>query len=186
MQLINYDSGITKCLLVLALGLLSTGCATRGWQSKLKSELPAFGHRNWIVVADSAYPKQSAAGIETIYTHAGQIETVKAVLQAIEDAPHVNPIVLVDKEMDRVSEKDAPGIEAYRKQLNALLKGRNTQVMLHEDIISTLDADAETFNILILKTDMTIPYTSVFLKLDCGYWNADKEVRLRSAMATQP
>jgi hypothetical protein len=26
---------------------------------------------------------------------------------------------------------------------------------------------------------MTIPYTSVFFELDCGYWNADAEQRLR-------
>jgi hypothetical protein len=29
---------------------------------------------------------------------------------------------------------------------------------------------------------MTIPYTSVFFELDCGYWNAEAEVRLRQAM----
>lgn len=45
-----------------------------------------------------AYPKQSASGIETIYTNAGQIEILEIVLAAIEEAPHVNPTVLVDKE----------------------------------------------------------------------------------------
>jgi hypothetical protein len=30
---------------------------------------------------------------------------------------------------------------------------------------------------------MTLPYTSVFLQLDCGYWSADAERRLREAMA---
>jgi hypothetical protein len=35
---------------------------------------------------------------------------------------------------------------------------------------------------LIVKTDMTIPYTSVFFELDCGYWNAEAEQRLRQAM----
>jgi hypothetical protein len=29
---------------------------------------------------------------------------------------------------------------------------------------------------------MTIPYTSVFFELDCGYWNAEAEQRLRQAM----
>src|ERR1039458_10655620 len=28
---------------------------------------------------------------------------------------------------------------------------------------------------LLIKTDMTIPYTSVFFELDCGYWNAEAE-----------
>ena len=30
---------------------------------------------------------------------------------------------------------------------------------------------------------MTIPYTSVFFELDCGYWNAGAEQRLREAIA---
>jgi hypothetical protein len=172
-----------NAMAMAALTMSLCGCTTVGWRGTLESELPVFGHRNWIVVADMAYPKQSAAGIATIYTDAGQIETLATVLAAIEDAPHVNPIVLVDQEMDHVTEADAPGIEAYRKQLKRLLKDRQVEVMPHEDIIKTLDADAKTFNILLLKTDMTIPYTSVFLKLDCGYWNADKEARLRKALS---
>lgn len=27
---------------------------------------------------------------------------------------------------------------------------------------------------------MTLPYTSVFLQLECGYWNAASEKRLRA------
>jgi len=34
-----------------------------------------------------------------------------------------------------------------------------------------------------LKTNMTIPYTSVFFELDCGYWHPGAEERLREAMA---
>jgi hypothetical protein len=30
------------------------------WQSDLSGELPRLGHRNFIVIADSAYPLQSA------------------------------------------------------------------------------------------------------------------------------
>jgi hypothetical protein len=30
---------------------------------------------------------------------------------------------------------------------------------------------------------MTIPYTSVFFELDCGYWSAAAEQRLRKAMS---
>ena len=34
---------------------------------------------------------------------------------------------------------------------------------------------------------MTIPYTSVFLQLDCKYWSADAEQRLRAdARRTTP
>jgi hypothetical protein len=29
---------------------------------------------------------------------------------------------------------------------------------------------------------MTIPYSSVFIRLDCKYWSADAEKRLRARM----
>jgi hypothetical protein len=39
-----------------------------------------------------------------------------------------------------------------------------------------------TFHILILKTTLTVPYTSVFLRLDCKYWSDAAEDQLRQAM----
>lgn len=168
------------CIVVLA------GCTSSGWQARLKQELPIYGHRNWIVVADSAYPKQSAHGIETLYTGKGQIEVLETVLKAIEASGHVRAVVMMDAELDSVDESDAPGIDAYRKQLRELHKDRQVKVMPHEEIISKLDKGAELFNILLLKTDLEIPYTSVFLELDCGYWNVEKELRLRRSILAVP
>ncbi len=168
-------------LLCLQAALFS-GCAGTGsWRGRLDRELPAFGHRNWIVIADSAYPKQSAHGIETIVTGAGHLDVLDYVLEHIEKTAHVKANILLDAELESVSEEDAPGVAAYRAELDALLEGKKVERMNHEDIIARLDKDAETFHILILKTEMIIPYTSVFLELDCGYWDAQKEQRLREA-----
>ena len=57
------------------------------------------------------------------------------------------------------------------------------QSLPHEEIISKLDEAGKTFHILVLKSRLTIPYTSVFIRLECGYWSADAEKRLREAMA---
>ncbi len=176
---------MSNMLSLAALGtivLCISGCATQNWEETLDTRLPAYGHRNWIVVADMAYPKQSAPGIETIYTDASQLDVLAKVLDAVEKAPHVQARVLVDAELSAVSDEDAPGAEEYRRRLDELLTGRNVNRMPHEKIISKLDEGAKLFNILLLKTDMTIPYTSVFLELDCGYWNAEKEQRLRKAI----
>ena len=140
-----------------------------------------MGHRNWIVVADSAYPKQSAPGIETIVTGDDQLEVLSEVLKSIEEAPHVQAVVMLDQELEQVREADAPGVDRYRKELDDLLQDKQVRVLPHEDIIRQLDEDSELFNVLLLKTDMTVPYTSVFLQLDCGYWDAEKEARLRQA-----
>lgn len=166
---------------VILLTLAGLGQAA-DWREKLKAELPLLGHRNWIVVADAAYPAQSRPGIETLYVGGDQIEVLREVLKAIEGTKHVRANVFGDAELASVPEPDAPGIGAYRKKLDALLQGRPVHTLPHEDVIAKLDEAAKTFRVLILKTDLTLPYTSVFLQLDCGYWSADAEKRLRAAI----
>lgn len=151
----------------------------KDWKSIVQDRIPEYGHRNFIVIADAAYPKQSAVGIETIYTGGKQLEVLKYVLESINTAKHIRPIVMFDAELAFVSEKNAAGVEAYRKELNTLLGEGVGKVMPHEDIIHKLDEASKTFNVLLLKTDMIIPYTSVFIELDCGYWSAAKEQELR-------
>lgn len=153
--------------------------ALPAWQQKLVAELPLLGHRNWIVIADAAYPWQSRQGIETVATGAGQIEVVQAVLLALEQAPHVRATIYLDAELPRVSEEDAPGIAAYWNDLSSILGERTAVSLPHEEIIARLDQAGQTFRVLIFKTTLTLPYTSVFLQLDCGYWSAEAEARLR-------
>lgn len=160
----------------------STTSALPDWERQLRSLLPLFGHRNWIVVADSAYPAQSKPGIETIAAGEDQMRLVRKVLGAITACNHIRANVYVDKELAFVAENDAPGITEYRRQLDAALYGARVNRIPHEQIIQKLDQSAQIFRILIVKSDMTIPYTSVFFELDCGYWNAEAEERLRQAM----
>jgi len=146
------------------------------------AELALLGHRNIIVVADSAYPLQSNPAIETRHIGGGQIERVIEILGKIQAAPHVNPIVMVDAELEHVAEEAAPGIAAYREALDKALEGAEVKKMPHIDIIRRLDETAQLFKVIILKTDAVLPYTSVFFELDCGYWDADREKALREAI----
>jgi L-fucose mutarotase/ribose pyranase (RbsD/FucU family) len=152
------------------------------WKDKVSKELPVLGHRNWIVVADSAYPAQSRAGIETIATNADHIKTLRAVLDRLDAQGHVKAAIFVDAELAHVPERYAKGITAYREKLARTLGKRNVSTVPHEEVISMLDKAGEMFCILILKTRLTLPYTSVFLQLDCGYWSAEAESALREAM----
>lgn len=153
------------------------------WERSFNALLPVFGHRNWIVVADSAYPAQAKAGIETIVAGEDQIRVARKVLDAITASSHVRANVLVDRELDFVPEIDAPGVTEYREHLKTLLYGFEVVHLAHEQIIHKLDQCAQVFRILVIKTDMTIPYTSVFFELECDYWNAAAEERLRQAIA---
>jgi L-fucose mutarotase/ribose pyranase (RbsD/FucU family) len=170
----------SACLLLVA-----AACGA-DWQDRLRGHLaerlPVLGHRNWIVIADSAYPLQSRPGIETIHVGGDQLAAVREALAACDAAKHVRPEVFVDAELSAVDERDAPGVTAYRDGLAKDLGNRPVERLAHEQIITELDKAAETFRVVIIKTDGTIPYTSVFLRLNCGYWNGDAEKRLRAAL----
>jgi L-fucose mutarotase/ribose pyranase (RbsD/FucU family) len=155
---------------------------TANWKTDLQAKLKLYGHRNWIVIADGAYPQQSNPAIETVTIDASQLDAVKYVSELVAKATHVDANIFVDKEMTFVAEENARGITAYRNNLNEILKDKPVKTMLHEDIIRELDASAKLFNVLIIKTDLAIPYTSVFFQLECGYWNGDSENELRGAM----
>jgi hypothetical protein len=152
------------------------------WKKELRREIPLLGHRNWIVIADAAYPWQVSPGITTIETGASQTEVVRTVLRELDKTSHVTPAVLIDRELDAVPEKASPGVGSYRAELATLLRGKKPTRMPHEEIIRKLDEAGKTFHVLILKTTMTQPYTSVFVQLQCGDWDAEREAALRGVL----
>jgi hypothetical protein len=158
------------------------------WRAHVRQEMPLMGHRNWIAVVDSAYPLQTSAGVETLDTADDQLDVVQAVLEEIGKSKHVRPVIFTDAELKAVPESDAAGVTAYRESLSKLLAridgGKvEAQALPHEQIISKLDEAGRTFHVLVLKSTMTIPYTSVFIRLDCGYWTEEQENRLREKMS---
>jgi hypothetical protein len=180
----HYPRMKTRLLPTIALIALMTTpvFSAEPWQHKLRQDLPLLGHRNWIVVADSAYPLQIAPGIETIYVEADLLEVVKGVLAELAKSKHVKPTIYTDAEMAHVAAAQAPGITAYRDGLAKILTHQRVQVLPHEEIIGKLDEAGKTFKVLLIKTPLTIPYTSVFFQLECGYWNEESEKQLRNAM----
>ncbi len=157
--------------------------AQQAWLDKLDALLPLFGHRNWIVVADSAYPAQCSPGIETIAAADSHTDVLRAVSQRVDAAAHLSATVYTDLELAAVAEEDAPGVSAYRQELDRIFAGQPRIAAPHEEIIAKLDEAARRFRVLIVKTPMRIPYTSVFMELGCGYWTAQAESRLRKTLA---
>jgi hypothetical protein len=178
-----------KALLLFALALsypisyASAQNPASDWKLRVAKAMPLLGHRNWILVVDSAYPLQTSPGVETIETNADQLTVVQSVLDAIHHSIHVRPLVYMDAELPFVPEEDAPGVSTYRTQIAKLLQGNEIQSQPHESVLANIDEAGKTFHVLVLKTNMTIPYTSVFLRLDCKYWGADAEKRMRAKMA---
>jgi L-fucose mutarotase/ribose pyranase (RbsD/FucU family) len=153
------------------------------WELQLRNSLRLLGHRNWIVVADSAYPAQTSQGIKTITTSADYLEVLAKTLRAIAESSHVRATVYVDAELRHVTEEDAPGVSALRRELDSFLENEKAREVGHEQTIAKLDESSQLYQILILKTTLTIPYTTVFMQLDCGYWSDAAEKRLRHSLA---
>jgi D-ribose pyranose/furanose isomerase RbsD len=152
------------------------------WTDALGAYLPALGHRNWIVVADSAFPLQISPGIETIVSNEDHFTVLNKVLEAVDAAKHIRPKVYLDKELSFVPEALAPGADDARRRLEEALKGRGALPVLHEELIARLDQVGKTFKIVMIKTTLAVPYTSVFLELDCGYWGPEAEAKMREKM----
>jgi hypothetical protein len=165
----------------IAMSYVQAGKAP-AWTDTLAKYLPALGHRNWIVVADSAFPLQISPGIETIATGEDHFAVLKKVLAMVDAAKHVRPKIWLDKELAFVPESLAPGADEARRRLEEMLKGRGAMPVLHADLIARLDEVGRTFKIVMVKTTLAVPYTSVFLELDCGYWGPDAEAKMRELM----
>ena len=185
-----------KLLLVFSLMLASTSAIAAqspspaaplpnppDWKQKVAEAMPLLGHRNWILIVDSAYPLQAVPGIETIETDAGYLEVARHVLVAIDRSVHVRPVILMDAELPFVSEQDAPGVSAVRAETSDLFRAYPVESMPHDRLIANVEEASKHFNVLVLKTNLTIPYTSIFIRLDCKYWGDDAENRLRAKMA---
>lgn len=156
--------------------------AAPAWTDTLAGYLPALGHRNWIVVADAAFPLQISPGIETIVTGEDHFAVLEKVLKAVDGAKHIRPKIWIDKELGYVTEDLAPGADEAKRRLDQALRGRGAAPVLHEDLIARLDRAGQAFKIVTVKTTLAVPYTSVFLELDCGYWPSENEAKMRDRM----
>ena len=159
-----------------------TASAQQDWKTRVAQTMPLMGHRNWVLIVDSAYPLQSSPGVETVETSANQLDVLRYMLSSINNSIHVRPLIYMDKELPFVGDDDAPGASAYREQVQKMLADYTIESMPHERVISQIDETSKEFHVLVLKTTMTIPYSSVFIRLDCKYWSADAEKRMRQRM----
>ncbi|HEY1984095.1 MAG TPA: hypothetical protein VGG85_01730 [Terracidiphilus sp.] len=169
---------------LLALPLLVAGqtVSTQEWKAKLDHDLPLLGHRNWILIVDSAYPLQTSAGVETVETGAEELDVVRYVMGAIGNSIHVRPDIFMDAELPYVVEEDAPGTGAYREAIAKMFDGLDIQSEPHEKLIADVDQAGKLVHVLVLKTRLTLPYSSVFIRLNCKYWDDDAEERMRAKM----
>src|SRR5713101_9045277 len=88
-------------LLLVSASFAQTRASTpvSDWKSLVENRLPLYGHRNWIVVADSAFPVYATPGIETIVINEDLPSVLKYVATAISSSGHVRATVFLDQEL---------------------------------------------------------------------------------------
>lgn len=72
-----------------------------------------------------------------------------------------------------------------KKWINNLLLNTKSTPLMHEEVFSKMDKAAQLFGVVVLKTESTLPYSSLFIELDSKYWDADRERILRQRLADQ-
>ncbi len=156
------------------------------WTEEFVKVLPLLGHRNWILVVDKAFPLQSAPGMTYLNTGEQLPDVLERVLSDIQKSSHVRPVIYFDTELTVLDENFCKGIDELRNSIKQVInehaEGAEIQQIPHEKIFSKLDEASKLFNVMVLKTEAVLPYTSVFIQLDCGYWTADQEAELRKWM----
>jgi len=183
---------IKNSFLFLILAILLAACVSQApeeeklnvpdWKPQLQDQLSEFGHRNWILVVDKAFPMQNAGGVVTIETGENLLDVLSYSLSEIDRSTHVKPIVYNDAELDFITTNQVGNIESYRESLDELIGKYNPRVLLHDSVFVKIDHASKLFKILVLKTEELIPYSSVFIELDCKYWTPEQDRVLREAM----
>ncbi len=154
----------------------------QNWKDILEQDLHLLGHRNWILVVDKAFPEQSSVGMKYLYVEQDLLPTLEHVLGVLDKSTHVKPIIYQDKELSYIAEEQVRGIEDFRAASAKILEGMDVNTLLHDEVFTLLDESSSLFRVLVIKTNCTLPYTSVFLQLDCSYWGPENEKVLRELM----
>ncbi len=175
------------CLVLAPLLLPGCGAFQHGnnWREALAAQTAQLGYRNWIVVAEASFPAHSRAGVRQINANEGIPAVVDEVLRTLEQTEHVTPRIYVSREMRVVENDYAPGIEEFREKLEGALHAHETTVLEQQSLLTLMEDTTKSFEVLVIRTTTALPYTSVFMELQPGYWDADSEARLREQIERQ-
>jgi L-fucose mutarotase/ribose pyranase (RbsD/FucU family) len=173
-------------------GLFFASCAgpaapvEPAWKEPLRQNIHTLGYRNWVVIADASFPAHSRRGVRVTFIDAEIPEVADAVLQILEETETLQPRVYVPREMRQIENQYAPGIEEFRPKLETALHGRIATELEQSSLMTLLEDATRTFDVLVIKTRTALPYTSVFLELQHGYWDGEAEMILRGKLKPSP
>lgn len=149
------------------------------WKGSVNQQVSHLGYRNWIVISEASFPAHSRPSTRQVTADAEVPEVVDYVLNAIEQTQHVRPQIFLTREMRAVENDFAPGIDAMRERIHSSLHGHDPTELDQQSLITLLESANKNYDVLVIRTPTALPYTSVFMELHPGYWDAESEDRLR-------
>jgi hypothetical protein len=149
------------------------------WRAAVDGQAAQLGYRNWIVIAEASFPAHSRSGVRQVTAPVEVPEAVDYVLQALERTENLRPQVYLTRELRSVENDFAPGIDRLRGKLRESLHGHEATELDQQSLLTLLEDANRSFDVLVIRTQTALPYSSVFLELKPGYWDADSESRLR-------
>ncbi|MBC8125538.1 MAG: hypothetical protein H8M99_00110 [Gloeobacteraceae cyanobacterium ES-bin-144] len=149
------------------------------WQAAVNRQATQLGYRNWIVIAEASFPAHNLPGVRQIAAPVDVPEALDYVLRILEQTENVRPQVYLPRELRAVENDFAPGIDELRKQLQASLHGHEITELDQQSLVTLVADSNRSFEVLVIRTQTALPYSSVFLELKPGYWDAESESRLR-------
>jgi len=174
---------VFRWLPALAVALMSAGCmfmeSGNDWRAAVDGQAGQLGYRNWIVIAEASFPAHSRTGVRQVASPVEIPEALDYVLQALEQTENVRPQVYLTRELRSVENDFAPGIDDMRKRIQSSLHGHEATELDQQSLLTLLEDANRSFDVLVIRTQTALPYSSVFLELKPGYWDADSEARLR-------
>lgn len=173
-----------RWFLACAAVLLSCGCVNMGprkseWQLAVDRQAAQLGYRNWIVIAEASFPAHSRPGVRQVAAPVDIPEAVDYVLNALEQTENVRPQVYVTREVRSVENDFAPGIDDLRKRIRNSFHGHEPTELDQQSLLTLLEDANRSFDVLVIRTQSALPYASVFMELQPGYWDSESESRLR-------
>ncbi|MEN9992171.1 MAG: hypothetical protein RLZZ224_1873 [Verrucomicrobiota bacterium] len=171
--------------LVLLMSCFEQGCAwsssyDKSWHREVKRQVRELGFRNWIVIAESSFPAYSRPRASQVAAEAESPEVLSYVLQVIAETQHVRPNVFLTRELRSMSNDTAPGIDEWKRKTQQALLGMETTSLEQESLMSLVADANRSFEVLVVRTSSALPYSSIFIELQPGYWDAEAEQQLRA------
>ncbi len=149
----------------------------------MNQQVSELGYRNWIVIAEASFPAHNQPGVRQVTAATDVPGALDYVLNTLEATENVRAHVYVTRELRSVENDFAPGIDELRERLKSAMHGHEPTELEQQSLFTLMEDANRNFNVLVIRTQTALPYTSVFLELQPGYWDSDSETRLRERIA---